>query len=470
MTAATAIAVVIFILASTPEMKTKPTTCSNPVCNNTSLCPNIMICEPKPPNYFETIELVCLYIFLIDYLIRIILCSTVPSRVANVVPHHWDKQKTLVGKDIHNEILETRPDPVYSWYHQEIKYLFLFPNLIDALSIIPFFLLLANDSLSTLTALRILNIQRIFRIIKLGKRSKGITILAATARYSFKALLILGFFLLIGLIFFGSIVFFFEQGNYTVNSSYPNGAYLRQSIDQTHNEVSPYTSILDSMYWAATTTTTVGYGDIVPTSIPGRFFAVLAIYCGVFVFALPIAVIGNAFTIAHNRASNQYAQTVSRCLIELSRKIHDDHFNTSNHKNQEDLIVQVTAEKAKKLSAILILSKVYCNNHQQRKIIKLVDDLGLSKALESYRNKIEKEAIRRTFIGRTGQEISDDNELLDESEDNSKYDNNEYDVKEFLDKTDSINEKPKREILVQKISTMTSRINELLKEMEPKNE
>jgi hypothetical protein len=39
-----------------------------------SLCPNTTICEPINPPYFDTIDMVCVIIFTIDYGIRLLTC------------------------------------------------------------------------------------------------------------------------------------------------------------------------------------------------------------------------------------------------------------------------------------------------------------------------------------------------------------------------------------------------------------
>ncbi len=43
-----------------------------------------------------------------------------------------------------------------------------------------------------------------------------------------------------------------------------------------------YYSIFDGIYWVVTTVTTVGYGDIVLNSVPGRIFTILVMLTGIF--------------------------------------------------------------------------------------------------------------------------------------------------------------------------------------------
>lgn len=45
----------------------------------------------------------------------------------------------------------------------------------------------------------------------------------------------------------------------------------------------------DAAWWACTTVTTVGYGDIVPVTIPGRVIAVALMVCGVLLFGIVTA-------------------------------------------------------------------------------------------------------------------------------------------------------------------------------------
>ncbi len=54
-------------------------------------------------------------------------------------------------------------------------------------------------------------------------------------------------------------------------------------------------SIPVAMYWAVTTLTTVGYGDIVPVTAAGRALAGVVMLFGFCMFALPVGIIATAF-------------------------------------------------------------------------------------------------------------------------------------------------------------------------------
>ncbi|MBU6298891.1 MAG: ion transporter, partial [Alphaproteobacteria bacterium] len=54
-------------------------------------------------------------------------------------------------------------------------------------------------------------------------------------------------------------------------------------------------SIPDSMWWAITTLTTVGYGDVVPHTALGRMVAGLTMVTGVGLLALPVGIVATGF-------------------------------------------------------------------------------------------------------------------------------------------------------------------------------
>lgn len=117
-------------------------------------------------------------------------------------------------------------------------------NWIDFLAIIPFFI----ELIVNYKYLQVIRVIRVFRIIKLSKHNVGLQILGHTLKASFRELLLLIFFLCIGIVIFASLVYYCERA--VIGSK--------------------FTSIPRSFWWAVITMTTVGYGDMTPTTLPGQ--------------------------------------------------------------------------------------------------------------------------------------------------------------------------------------------------------
>ena len=55
-------------------------------------------------------------------------------------------------------------------------------------------------------------------------------------------------------------------------------------------------TIPDAMWWAIVTLGTIGYGDVVPVTVPGKLIAGVTIFLGLIMVALPVGIIANAFS------------------------------------------------------------------------------------------------------------------------------------------------------------------------------
>lgn len=198
------------------------------------------------------------------------------------------------------------PDPDYSIISQFLLYTTQVMNLIDLAAILPLYINLAitpssfirpSASPSSFTIIRLLRMARITRIFKIIRERQDFKVLTDTLRLSLPILTMLFYYTLLGTVVVAAVLFQFEQGEFRVTSAYPEGAYLRPSLT-THEgwEVSPFTSIWAALYWAVITATTLGYGDLYPTTPIGRLISCIWIFCGIVIVAMPIGILGSQFS------------------------------------------------------------------------------------------------------------------------------------------------------------------------------
>ncbi|KAG7521693.1 shaker-related potassium channel tsha2-like [Solea senegalensis] len=165
-------------------------------------------------------------------------------------------------------------------------------NIIDVVAIAPYFITLGLDlaehqgssqQAASLAILRVIRLVRVFRIFKLSRHSKGLQILGQTLNASLRELGLLIFFLLIGVVLFSSSVYFAEA----------------------EDPQSGFSSIPDAFWWAVVTMTTVGYGDMCPSTIWGKFVGSLCAIAGVLTIALPVPVIVSNFNYFYHRENDE---------------------------------------------------------------------------------------------------------------------------------------------------------------------
>ncbi|XP_048763841.2 potassium voltage-gated channel protein Shaw-like isoform X2 [Ostrea edulis] len=161
------------------------------------------------------------------------------------------------------------------------KYQFItaLQNIIDFIAILPdyieFFLKLSNPQgndwpfMDFIFILRMLRLCRIFRLIR---HVPGLWILLYTLKASFNELLLMFVFLLIGMVIFASLIHFAEPD-------------------------SGYDNIPIGFWWSVITMTTVGYGDMNPTSAPGYVIGSLCAISGLLMIAFTVPIIVSNFVL-----------------------------------------------------------------------------------------------------------------------------------------------------------------------------
>lgn len=169
------------------------------------------------------------------------------------------------------------------------RYASSFLGIVDLLSVAPTYLAFFVPGLEALIDIRVLRMLRIFRILKLGAYvveygELGRAIMAT--RY--KIAVFLSFVVLV-VVVLGTLMYVVEGP--------ANG----------------YTSIPVSIYWAITTVTTVGFGDITPKTDLGRFIASLTMLMGWGTLAVPTGIVSAEFASRRER-SKLTTRTCHECL------------------------------------------------------------------------------------------------------------------------------------------------------------
>lgn len=176
-------------------------------------------------------------------------------------------------------------------------------NIIDIIATLSFYLDFMLTKLKQENdILEFFSIIRIMRLCKLTRHSAGLKILIHTFKASAKELVLLVFFLVLGIVIFAALIFYAERIQY--------------------NPDNDFTSIPVGLWWAIVTMTTVGYGDMAPKTYVGMFVGALCALLGVLTIALPVPVIVSNFALfySHTQARSKLPKKRRRVLpVELPR-------------------------------------------------------------------------------------------------------------------------------------------------------
>ncbi|KAF4798265.1 potassium voltage-gated channel subfamily G member 2 [Turdus rufiventris] len=182
-------------------------------------------------------------------------------------------------------------------------------NIIDILAILPFYVSLIVDVVSTKNSskpgggagnkylervglvLRFLRALRILYVMRLARHSLGLQTLGLTVRRCTREFGLLLLFLCVAMALFSPLV------------------YLAESELGAKQE---FTSVPTSYWWAVISMTTVGYGDMVPRSIPGQVVALSSILSGILLMAFPVTSIFHTFSRSYSELKEQQQRVASR--------------------------------------------------------------------------------------------------------------------------------------------------------------
>ena len=152
------------------------------------------------------------------------------------------------------------------------KYIFSTMGIIDLLSIIPTYLtLIVAGPIGHLSDIRIMRLIRVFRIFRLTPYLKSGHRMQIALRSSRPKIIVFILYISLVVVVLGTLMYIVEGQK--------NG----------------FESIADSIYWAVVTLTTVGYGDVVPSTALGKTISVLIMLLGYAIIAVPTGIVSAEF-------------------------------------------------------------------------------------------------------------------------------------------------------------------------------
>ena len=164
------------------------------------------------------------------------------------------------------------------------KYIFSFYGIIDLLSILPTFLGLIIVGTHSLAIIRALRLLRLFRVLKLSRYANQGAIIIHALRQSWAKISVFLFGVITIVLIIGTVMYLVEGPE--------NG----------------FTSIPRGVYWSIVTVTTVGYGDITPSTALGQIIASFTMILGYAIIAVPTGII----TVEISRLKGD-CRTCTRC-------------------------------------------------------------------------------------------------------------------------------------------------------------
>ena len=148
-----------------------------------------------------------------------------------------------------------------------LRYAGSFFGIVDLLAILPTYLSVLLPGTQSLVVVRSLRLLRIFRVFKLARFLNEANVLLSALRSGARKVFVFLGCVLILVVILGSAMYLVEGTE--------NG----------------FTSIPLSMYWAVVTLTTVGYGDMVPTTPAGKLISTLVMVIGYSIIAIPTGIV-----------------------------------------------------------------------------------------------------------------------------------------------------------------------------------
>ncbi len=173
------------------------------------------------------------------------------------------------------------------------RYAVSFFGIVDLLAILPTYLSLLVVGSQSLLVIRALRLLRVFRVFKLGQFLGEAHVLRSALRASVRKIIVFLGTVLAMVLILGTMMYLIE------------------------GEEHGFGSIPQSIYWAIVTMTTVGYGDMAPETVMGKFLASIVMITGYAIIAVPTGIVTVELGLAHRK------QVSTQACPECSAEGHD---------------------------------------------------------------------------------------------------------------------------------------------------
>ncbi|MCP4457347.1 MAG: ion transporter [Cytophagales bacterium] len=179
------------------------------------------------------------------------------------------------------------------------KYITSFMGIVDLLSLIPSYLGLFVSGSESLKVIRSIRLIRVFRVLKLTHFMGGANQLGGALYNSrHKIVVFLGAVVCVTVIM-GTLMYMVEGSEHG------------------------FTSIPQGIYWAIVTITTVGYGDLAPTTVFGQSMASALMIVGYAVLAVPTGIVTSEIMHAKKSSIRQCNNCSAQLTLDQAHYCHN---------------------------------------------------------------------------------------------------------------------------------------------------
>lgn len=210
------------------------------------------------PSFFRSFEIASVVIFTLEYVLRI-----------------WSAVE----------------EPRFSGRFGRLKMALSPMALIDLAAFAPFYLTLFAPTALDFRYLRVLRLLRIFRLLRSRRVSESFSMLARVLQAKRVEIGVT-------IAVVAAAMLLSAGAMYMVEHQQPG---------------TQFTSIPRTMWWAIVTITTIGYGDMVPSTPLGQLIGGFVGFLGICALALPVGILSSGFIEEVNRKSTTAVQTCPNC-------------------------------------------------------------------------------------------------------------------------------------------------------------